>query len=144
MSDKRFRQGVFIPVNKDKFIGSKAFYRSGLELKFMRFCDSNPNVLKWGSENVIVPYISPVDSKVHRYFVDNFVVIKENNKTVKYLIEIKPERQTKPPTVKYRKKEHLIYEQATYAVNTAKWEAAKKMCVQKGWQFLIITEKHLK
>lgn len=144
MADKRFRQGVFVPINRDKFIGTKAFYRSGLELKFMRFCDSNPNVLKWGSENVVVPYISPLDNKVHRYFVDNFVTIKENNTITRYLIEIKPDRQTRPPVTKYKKKEHLIYEQATYAVNSAKWEAARKICNQKGWQFLIITEKHLK
>lgn len=144
MSSKRFRQGVFVPINQDKFIGTRAFYRSGLELKFMRFCDTNPNVLKWGSENVIVPYISPIDHKVHRYFVDNFVMIKENDIVTKYLIEIKPEKQTLPPATKYKKREHLIYEQATYAVNTSKWEAARKVCQQKGWKFLIITEKHLK
>jgi len=144
MSSKRFRQGVFVPINRDKFIGTKAFYRSGLELKFMRFCDSNPNVLKWGSENVVVPYISPIDNKVHRYFVDNFVTIKENNNVTRYLIEIKPDRQTRPPVTKYKNKEHLLYEQATYVVNSAKWEAARKICSQKGWQFLIITEKHLK
>lgn len=144
MSEKRFRQGVFIPINQSKFIGTKAFYRSGLELKFMRFCDSNPNVLNWGSENVIVPYVSPIDNKVHRYFVDNFVTIKEGDKITKYLIEIKPDKQTRPPAVKYKKKSHLIYEQATFVVNTAKWNAARQLCKQKGWQFLIITEKHLK
>ncbi len=144
MSSKKYRQGVFVPINKEKFIGTTAFYRSSLELKFMRFCDNNPNVIKWGSENVIIPYMSPIDNKAHRYFVDNFVVIKEGNITTKYLIEIKPDKQTRPPAVKYKKKEHLIYEQATYAVNTSKWEAARKVCKQKGWEFLIITEKHLK
>ena len=80
----KWRQGIFVPKNQDKFIGRKAVYRSGLELKFFRFCDSNPNVLKWGSENVIIPYRSPIDHKMHRYFVDNYIEIKEGtNKPLK-------------------------------------------------------------
>ena len=70
----KWRQGEFVPNNKEKFIGTKATYRSGLELKFFRFCDNNTNVLKWGSENVIVPYTSPLDGRVHRYFVENYVI----------------------------------------------------------------------
>ena len=96
MSSK-YRQGIFTPVNQDKFIGNKAIYRSGLELRFMRFCDSNDNVLRWGSENVIIPYISPLDGRVHKYYVDNFVIIKEGEIIKKYLIEIKPSSQTAPP-----------------------------------------------
>ena len=142
MSSK-YRQGKFVPTNKDKFIGTHATYRSGLELKFMRFCDNNPNVLKWGSENVIVPYISPLDGRVHRYFVDNFVMIKEGNIIKKYLIEIKPSKQTQPPNTKYKKKEHLIYEQSMYVINSAKWDAARRFCKLKGFDFLILTEKHL-
>jgi hypothetical protein len=78
MSSK-YKQGTYRPKNPDKFIGSTATYRSGLELKFFRFCDYNPNIVKWSSESVVVPYISPIDGKVHRYFVDNYVVIKEGN-----------------------------------------------------------------
>lgn len=141
--NSKYRQGVFIPVNKEKFIGSKAFYRSGLELKFMRFCDNNSNVVMWGSENVVIPYISPIDGKVHRYFVDNFVAIKEGNNIKKYLVEIKPSKQTLPPTTKYKKKEHLIYEQSMFAVNQAKWQAAKEFCKKKGLEFLILTEKEI-
>lgn len=144
MANKRYRQGVFTPKNGSKFIGKKAVYRSGLELKFFRFCDDNKNVIKWSSENVVVPYVSPLDGKVHRYFVDNFISIKEGNNIKNYLIEIKPYNQTKPPTTKYRKKQHLIYEQKQWAVNTSKWESAKKFCRKKGWEFLIITEKDLK
>ncbi len=143
MSSKRYRQGVFIPKNQDKFIGTKAIYRSGLELKFFRFCDNNQNVLTWGSENVIVPYVSPLDGKVHRYFVDNYVVIKEGENIKKYLIEIKPFKQTKIPKTKYKKKSHLIYEQKAYVINTAKWEAAKRFCHKKGYEFLILTEKDI-
>ena len=142
MSSK-YRQGIFTPINKDKFMGSTATYRSGLELKFMRFCDNNINVLKWGSENVIVPYISPLDGRVHKYYVDNFVVIKEGSQIKKYLIEIKPSKQTQAPNTKYKKKEHLIYEQSAWVINQAKWTAAKELCKKKGFDFLILTEKHL-
>lgn len=141
--NSKYRQGVFVPVNKEKFIGSKAFYRSGLELKFMRFCDNNSNVVMWGSENVVIPYISPIDGKVHRYFVDNFVAIKEGNIIKKYLVEIKPSKQTSPPTTKYKKKEHLLYEQSMFVVNQAKWQAAREFCKKKGLDFLILTEKEI-
>jgi len=141
--NKNYRQGIFTPKNADKFIGTKAVYRSGLELKFMRFCDNNPNVLKWSSENVVIPYISPIDGRVHRYFVDNFVVIKEGNQIKKYLVEIKPYKQTMSPTTKYRKREHLLYEQQMYSVNQAKWASAREFCAKKGLEFLILTEKDL-
>jgi len=139
----RWRQGVFVPKNKDKFIGSKATYRSGLELKFFRFCDNNPNVLKWGSENIVVPYKSPLDNRMHRYYVDNYIELKEGTNTIKYLVEIKPFKQTKPPTVKYKKKRHLIYEQKSYIINQAKWAAAKKYSKKIGGVFIILTEKEL-
>ncbi len=95
-----FRQGVYKPINRNKYKGSKdPVYRSGWELKFFKFCDGNPNVLEWTSEGIIIPYVSPVDNKVHRYFVDNMVYIKEGEVTKRYLIEIKPSKQTQPPTV---------------------------------------------
>ena len=68
---KKYKQGVYKPINPEKFIGKTAQYRSGLELKFFRFFDLNENVIKWGSENIVIPYISPIDLKQHRYFVDN-------------------------------------------------------------------------
>jgi hypothetical protein len=140
----KYRQGIFKPKNTNKFIGgNSAVYRSGLELKFMRFCDNNPNIIKWGSENIIVPYISPVDNKVHRYYVDNFVVIKEGSIVRKYLIEIKPFKQLSPPTTKYKKKEHLLYEQGQYNINQAKWNAAREHAKRIGCEFMILTEKEL-
>lgn len=139
----KFIQGIFIPRNKDKFIGSKAVYRSSLELRFMKFCDYNEKVIKWGSENVIIPYINPLDGKMHRYFVDNFVQIKEGDRVKRYLVEIKPSSQLSPPKTKYRKKSNLIYEQTMYITNQAKWQAAREWCNKKGLEFIIITEKHL-
>lgn len=139
----KYVQGIFIPKNGDKFLGSKAIYRSSLELRFMKFCDVNENIIKWGSENVVVPYLNPLDGKIHRYFVDNFVMIKEGNQVKKYLVEIKPSSQLSPPTTKYRRKSNLIYEQTMYITNQAKWEAARKFCDKKGYSFIILTEKHL-
>ena len=140
---KKWRQGIFVPKNSDKFIGSKAVYRSGLELKFFRFCDDNKNVVKWGSENVIVPYYSPLDNKGHRYYVDNYIEILEGRKLTKYLVEIKHSRETKPPKTKYRNRKHLLYEQKTFVTNQAKWEAARKYSKKKGYKFIILTEKEL-
>lgn len=139
----KYKQGIYRPINPDKFLGTTAIYRSGLELKFFKFCDLNENVIKWGSENIVIPYVSPLDGRAHRYYVDNYVVIKEGDNIKKYLIEIKPSTQTRPPTTKYRKKSHLLYEQKQYATNVAKWEAARKYCKSKGLHFLILTEKEL-
>ena len=140
---KKYRQGIFVPNNQDKFMGRKATYRSGLELKFFRFCDINHNVLEWGSEIIVVPYKSPLDNRHHKYYVDNFVVIREGDEVKRYLVEIKPYKQTKKPQTKYRKKQHLIYEQKAYVTNQAKWASAREYCNKCGYTFIIITEKEL-
>ena len=78
--NKNFRQGVFKPINSQKYIGKgNPTYRSGWELKFFRWADLNENILAWGSENIIIPYLNPLDGKVHRYFVDNFIMFKDKN-----------------------------------------------------------------
>ena len=109
------------------------------------WCDNNDNVLEWTSESVIIPYISPFDNKAHRYYVDNKVVIKEGDKIVRYLIEIKPDKQTKKPVTKRstKKKSTIMYENYTYVINQCKWEAARKWCDKHGYKFLILTEKEL-
>ena len=106
--NSRYRQGIFVPKNIDKFIGERAIYRSGLELKFFRFCDNNPKVVRWGSENVVIPYYNPLTKRNHRYHVDNYVVIKEGTAITKYLVEIKPYKQTLKPTTKYKQKKHIM------------------------------------
>ena len=140
-----YKQGQYRPVNSKKYKGKgNPEYRSSWELKFFKWCDKNPNVLRWGSETVIVPYISPVDNKLHRYFVDNIVTIKENNIIKTYLVEIKPLKQTQPPIASKRKKKStILYEQYTYAVNQAKWAAARKFAETKKLEFIILTEKEL-
>ena len=141
--DPRYKQGIYVPIHGNKFIGDTAIYRSGLELKFMKFCDTNPNIIRWGSENVVIPYRSPVDNKMHRYYVDNFVTIKEGDRIKNYLIEVKPSKQIVPPTAKYRKKSNMIYEQVQWTINQAKWAACKEHCVKRGFEFIILTEKEL-
>lgn len=142
--DDRFKQGIFRPKNPKKFIGEYAIFRSSYERKFMLWADSNPNVLEWSSEKVIIPYISPIDNRIHRYYIDTHVVIKEGDKIKKYLIEIKPYNQTQPPKPsKKKKKETVLYENTQWLINNAKWESAKKFAESKGAEFLILTEKEL-
>ena len=89
--------------------------------------------------------MSPLDNKVHRYFVDNFIIFKDRNgNNNKFLIEIKPSKQTKRPVRSKKKKSStMLYEQKTYVINVAKWKAAREYCKKRGYQFLIITEKEL-
>ena len=142
---KKYKQGIFIPLNKQKYKGTVPIkYRSSLELKVFRWIDHNKNIYSWGSESVIVPYISPIDNRVHRYFVDLNVTLINNNTYEKYLIEIKPHSQTLAPSFSKRKKEStMLYESATYSINQAKWAAANEWCKKNNYKFLIFTEKHI-
>ena len=135
----------WLPKNKEKYVGDidNIISRSSWETKFLVWCDSNPNVIRYASEEVVVPYISPVDGKQHRYFVDFLVMVKTRTGDIrKYAVEIKPEAQTMPP--KTRNKKRLLTETATYAVNQAKWKAADLYFTSKGVAFIVLTEKHLK
>ena len=140
-----YKQGVYNPVNRAKYIGVQTpVYRSSWELKFFQWCDKNINVLEWGSESTIVPYVSPLDNRVHRYYVDGAVALKEGNEVVRYLVEIKPYKQTQPPVESKRKKQKtIIYEKTTYAINQAKWQAAEKFAKKRNMQFIILTENEL-
>ena len=110
----------------------------------MKWCDMNPSVQEWGSEIVIVPYVSPIDRKVHRYFVDFYIKVKNKlGEPQKYLIEIKPERFTKPPEIPKKKTKRFIDEVFQYGVNEAKWKAAFEFCEDRNMKFMILTEKDL-
>ena len=143
--NRNFVQGIYKPKNPKKYIGSVAVYRSMMELKAFRYLDNNPNVISWSSESVVVPYVSPVDGNMHRYFVDLVAKLQSKDGTIKkLLIEVKPEKQTKPPTESAKKKQKtLIYERYHWAINQAKWDAARKWCKTKGYTFIIMNEKHL-
>lgn len=137
--------GKFIPKNPKKYNGnpSNIIYRSTWEVRVMKYLDEHPNVLWWASEELHVPYLSPVDNKVHRYFPDFIVKAKDKTGTVKTLmLEVKPEKQTKMPT-QTKKTKRYLEESVTFAINQAKWKAADLFCKEHGWQFKLITEKEL-
>lgn len=118
--------------------------RSSWERKFCHWCDLNENILEWGSEEFFIPYISPVDNRVHRYYPDFIIKVKEQTGKVKtYVIEVKPQRQTVPPKKKSRITKSFLYEAQTYAVNQAKWKAAQEWCADRLLEFKVITEKEL-
>ena len=138
-------KGRFRPKNPQKYKGdpNNIIYRSTWEIKVMNYLDENPNVLWWGSEELPIPYLNPVDKKKHRYFPDFIAKMRKADGTVMtYVIEVKPEKQTQPPTQK-RKTKTFLQEAITYEINKAKWYAAEEFCKDHGWQFLILTERHL-
>lgn len=143
--NKRYRQGFYFPKNTNKFIGDKAIYRSGLELKYFRFLDENTNCVKWNSEGIKIPYFWAGDNKWHTYYVDLAATFRNSSgKLTTYLIEIKPYRQTITPVHTPRKrKKTLLTEQVTYSQNCAKWEAAKKFAEEQNMKFIILTEKDI-
>jgi hypothetical protein len=139
-------KGKFKTKNPLKYKGdiTNIVYRSLWELRFMKWCDQNPAVQEWGSETIIVPYISPLDRKVHRYFVDFYIKIKNKHGIMqKYLVEIKPERFTKPPVIPERKTKRFMDEVFQWGVNEAKWKAAFEFCKDRNMTFMILTEKDL-
>jgi hypothetical protein len=143
--NRNFVQGIYRPKNSKKYIGAVPVYRSMLELKAFRYLDNNPNVISWSSESVVIPYTSPADGKLHRYFVDLVAKLQSKDGTIKkILIEVKPEKQTKPPTESNRKKQKtILYEKYQWAVNQAKWDAARAWCKSKGYIFILMNENHL-
>lgn len=140
---REFKQGIYKPTYKEKCVNKEpVVYRSMLECRAMRFFDNSPNVLKWGSETVIIPY-KKMD-RMARYFVDIYAEMKIGEEVKKFLIEIKPFSQTQKPIPNNRKKKStILYESLQWAINSAKWEAAEKFAKLKGMTFLVITEKNI-
>ena len=123
---------------------TKVIYRSLWERKFMTYCDTNINILEWGSEEVYMWYKSPIDNRPHRYFHYFYIKVREKNGTIKkYIIEVKPQRQTKPPAKPKRQTKGYLREAFEYAKNQAKWKAANEWCLDRGFEFKVITEKEL-
>lgn len=110
-------------------------YKSSLEYKFIKYCEVNPHILKFGLESFPIWYVSPKDGKNHRYFVD-FMVVFDTGNTI--LVEIKPYSQTIAP------KGNNADAWLTYAINQAKWKAANTFAAKRGMKFIICTEKELK
>ena len=139
-------KGKYYPSYPRKYKGdpTNIIYRSLWERKFMVYCDKNDNILEWASEEIAIPYRSPVDNRVHKYFPDFYMKVKERGGKVKrYVIEVKPAKQTKPPVKPKRQTKGYIREAYEYAKNQAKWKMAREFCADRQWEFKVVTEKEL-
>jgi hypothetical protein len=139
-------RGKYRPKSPNKYNGdpTNIVYRSSWELRLMNWLDSNHNVIKWSSEEVVVPYKHPITGRWHRYFPDFMAVMKDKNGTNKtYMIEVKPKKQVDPPEKKTKITKRYLQEVQTYAINSYKWKYAKEYCKDRNWIFIVITEKEL-
>ena len=138
--------GKFKPKNYKKYKGdpTKIYYRSLWERRFMVYCDNNSKIIEWGSEEIIIPYKSPLDKKTHRYFPDFYVkYINKDKQVVREIIEVKPKRHLSPPKEPKRKTKRYLNEVATYIKNQAKFKAAEEYCKDRRYGFRILTEEQL-
>ena len=134
------------PTNPQKYTGNpnNIICRSSWERKFCQWCDRKENVISWASEEISIPYVSPKDNRIHRYYPDFLIKVREyNNKIQTYVVEVKPKKQTLPPKPRKRITKSYIYECTTYAVNQAKWKAANEFCKDNRINFKIVTEDEL-
>jgi hypothetical protein len=139
-------QGYFKPKFPQKYKGdpTNIIYRSGWELKFMFYVDSHPEIIEWGSEEFFIPYRSPIDNRIHRYFPDFYIKKKSKNGVIETIVvEIKPLKQTMEPQRQQKKTKRYINEVMTWGINSSKWDAAKRFCEDRNWKFMILTEKEL-
>jgi len=138
--------GKYSVKNINKYLGdpTNVWWRSLWERKMMIHLDENSNVIEWSNEEIVIPYLSPIDNKWHRYFPDFFVKVRnKNDKIESMILEVKPLSQSQPPQKKNRVTKQYIREVVTWGVTESKWEAARKYCADRNWQFKIITEKDL-
>lgn len=138
----KYYQGKFTPRNPKKYKGNPTtiWYRSSWELKAMLYFDKNPGILEWSSEELAIPYKSPIDGRIHRYFPD-FKVKTSQGDTI--LIEIKPKAQVNKPKQRKRKTKKFLMEIVEWEKNKAKWASAQEYATDHKWKFLILTEKEL-
>lgn len=136
---------LWTPKNPSKYKGdvNNIWVRSSWEEKLMRWMDTNPNVIEYSSEELRIPYISPIDNRYHNYYPDMVAKIKSKDKIITYVIEVKPFNQTIEPKVRKRMTKQYIHEVYTWGINSAKFKAAKDFCRKNGWVFRILTEKEL-
>ena len=138
--------GIFKPKNPSKYKGnpSNIIYRSLWECRFMSYLDSHPDVIEWASEEFSIPYLSPIDNRVHKYFPDFWVKKRgRDGLTETVVIEIKPKNQTQPPKPRTKITKNYLHEVKTWGINSSKWEYATKFCEERKWKFQILTENEL-
>lgn len=145
----KYHQGTFKPRNPQKYVGdvNNITFRSSWELEAFNWCDKNPSIICWNSEEVIVPYLNELDGKLHRYFVDLLIKVQTSKGIETILIEIKPESQIQRPIPpkKKTKKAMFNYQQAIdeWIKNAQKWKAATEYAKQRNWKFQILNEYDL-
>lgn len=154
----KLHQGIYKPQNPKKYRGNvhNITYRSGWELSFMRWADTNASVVEWSSEEIVIPYRTVLDEAAdrkngkktptwHRYYVDFFVKIKTKGGLFeRILVEVKPYHETIPPVItEGTSKKSALYKQKTWIVNQAKWRAASEWAHDRGMKFKVITEKNI-
>ena len=141
-----FHKRKFVPVFPEKYSGDPTMIImiSSWETMFANWCDKNPSIIRWSSEETVIPYMCPTDNKLHRYFIDFKIRIQQRDGSVKvFLIEIKPAKQTLPPNFPGRRTQKYLAESYTFIKNQAKWKAASEYAKDRGWEFKIITENEL-
>ena len=140
-------KGRYFPTNPKKYRGNpnQIIYRSLWERKVMVYCDKNDAIIEWGSEEVIVPYLSPMDGRIHRYFPDFYMKVRQaDGSTKKFIIEVKPKSQCKQPIKNPKRRTTKWFNEVkTFAINQAKWKSAREFCEDKGMEFKIFTEDHI-
>ena len=140
-------KGRYFPTNPKKYRGNpnQIIYRSLWERKVMVYCDKNDAIIEWGSEEVIVPYLLPMDGKIHRYFPDFYMKVRQaDGSTKKFIIEVKPKSQCKQPVKNPKRRTTKWFNEVkTFAINQAKWKSAREFCEDKGMEFKIFTEDHI-
>lgn len=145
MKRSRYKQGIYKCINPQKYQGNvdNIVYRSGLEYRYFNYLDLNKNILKWSSEEIVVPYIG-LDGKYHRYFLDLYVKVQTKEGQVKeFICEIKPISQITKPKQQKRVTRQWKEKYKTFLTNKSKWDAAEKYAKKMGWQFQIFTEHDL-
>lgn len=146
MARKGIRKGLFTPRHPEKYVGNvnNIVYRSSWELSFMNFLDNNPNIEKWGSEIISIPYRKPTTGRIHKYYPDFWIKYKsKNGEVVQEVIEVKPEKETRQPTTVGKTKKTQLYEAITWSINKAKFKSAALFCTKYGMKFRVLTEKHI-
>jgi hypothetical protein len=141
----KFYQGRFTPKNPGKYNGDvkNIIFRSSWEYILLKWLDNEPNVISYSSEETVIPYRSPVDGKMHRYFVDFAVTMKTKEGIKKFLVEVKPHSQTIEPKKPKRLTEGFKKQVYTYLINKAKWDAATAFAKHFNAEFIILTENEL-
>ncbi len=140
-------KGKFKPKYPNKYQGDikEIVYRSSWELKMMKYCDTTKSIVEWGSEELVIPYLSPWDNRYHRYFPDFYVKVRTKNGSLKkYIIEVKPKNQCTPPERNPKRRTGVWYNKVkTWGINKAKWKSATEFCLDHNMEFKILTEDHL-